>query len=123
MATTTIWRSNYNDGVKVDLIDLTFGMDIVGYYLTPTYRIETKNTVSEIKIPKARLNVDHHGFTIKHHSEDGHDLCDFGLGPMPMNADSNNYNYYEKLIETKTKEMTLEEIEKKLGHKVKIVNR
>ena len=42
---------------------------------------------------------------------------------MRLLPDETDSAFTVKTIKTKTKEMTLEEIEKKLGHKVKIVNK
>jgi hypothetical protein len=55
-----------------------------------------------------------------------HYYANVGFGPFKMlGADGCECNpcYTMKTIKTKVKEMTLEEIEKKLGHKVKIVNK
>ena len=50
-------------------------------------------------------------------------MVDVGFGPARLDVDADGHAYYERVIKTKTKEMTLEEIEKELGHKVKIVNK
>jgi hypothetical protein len=49
--------------------------------------------------------------------------ADIGFGDMQLLPDDDGNAYYVRVLETKTKEMTLDEIEKKLGHKVKIVNK
>ena len=44
---------------------------------------------------------------------------DFGFGSISLF--SNTFEVTDRIVEYATKEMTLEEIEKKLGHKIKIV--
>lgn len=50
------------------------------------------------------------------------DICtvDFGIGDLKLHTDKDGCFYYEDL-QKKTQEMTLSEIEKKLGHPVKII--
>ena len=43
-----------------------------------------------------------------------------GLGEQDVSPD---FTYIDRIVEYATKEMTIEEIENKLGHKVKIVNK
>lgn len=112
MAIIKSWQADYKNNIRVDLIDLTLAKDELGYYLSPRYRVETSNDIREIYIPKARLNIDRHMFNIVDDS-----------GECLMYCDINGVRYYDTLIETKTKEMSLEEIEEKLGHKVKIISK
>ena len=95
-----------------------------GYCLDLTYRVETPAEILEFNIPKLYLGVDRRKFVIKREIDDiyeGHGmLCaDVGFGEKRLLGKN---AYTMKLIKTKTKEMTLAEIEKRLGHKVKIVN-
>lgn len=45
---------------------------------------------------------------------------DVGFGEQDVKPD---FTYIDRIVEYATKEMTIEEIENKLGHKVKIVNK
>ncbi|HBA10891.1 MAG TPA: hypothetical protein DCX98_04725 [Eubacterium sp.] len=45
---------------------------------------------------------------------------DVGFGEQDVRPD---FTYIDRIVEYATKEMTIEEIENKLGHKVKIVNK
>lgn len=45
---------------------------------------------------------------------------DVGYGEQDVRPD---FKYIDRIVEYATKEMTIEEIENKLGHKVKIVNK
>lgn len=49
-----------------------------------------------------------------------HKTIDVGFGEQDVRPD---FTYIDRIVEYATKEMTIEEIENKLGHKVKIVNK
>ena len=70
-----------------------------------------------------KCSIDYRGVRLNYHPDSRQYLCSFGLGDLSLYSDDDGYLYHEKIIEEKTKEMTLEEIEKKLGHKVKIVSK
>lgn len=122
-STTIYFERDCVKNVKVDLIDVSFGKDGLGYYLSPKYRLETDRSVREIYIPKARLPINYGRLVIGFNHKANNPSCDFGLGELLLYADDAGHTFYETVIEEKTKEMTLEEIEKKLGHKVKIVSK
>ena len=118
----------YFDGAyaKVDLTDLVLEKDVNGcYYLGAKYRIEDENSIRELRIPKMLLNVRPNNVIIRHDK-----LClmpevNIGFGYMPLVYEDprNKIFYTETVIEEKTHEMTLDEIEEKLGYKVKIVSK
>ena len=113
---------------KIDLIDVKLRKDeSLGYCIGVTYRIETPEQIREVRIPKIQLRINHHEFTMKTwYEEYGFDtgvVADVGFGECEVCESQRGDYYTDTIIETKTKEMTLEEIEKKLGHKVKIVNK
>ena len=114
---------HYPDGIKVDLIDLELGKDGMGYYLSPKYRVETTRDVKEIYIPKARLRINLHQVRIEIDPTCNDYVANLGIGKMRLYADKDGHVYYETIIEEKTVEMTMEDIEKKLGHKIKIVSK
>ena len=131
MSEITTQSTVYSDVKKkheIDLVSVKLYKDPVwGYCLNVTYRIETPEEIREVNIPKMRLNITPNWFTIStktdgmygcHHSA----FADIGFGAQEL-LYKGNYYYTEKVVKTKTKEMTLDEIEKKLGHKVKIVNK
>lgn len=95
--------------------------DEVGYSLALTYRVESLDQVSEVHIPRVALKLKNGPITIE--QDCGMAYIDVGFGMTPVLKGFTGTYFTTKVIETKTKEMTLEEIEKKLGHKVKIVNR
>lgn len=133
MGCSTICFNGYNLGnaKDVELKRFAFNKDDRGYYLSAIYRVEDDHTIREIDIPKIRLGVDKKRFSIKldHdprcHAEQGYINLGFGDLPLDYDFDSNGntFMFKEKILEEKYTEMTLDEIEEKLGYKVKIVNK
>lgn len=102
------------------------------FYLDVTYEIENLDAIFELHMPRIsvknflehyrvpRISCElsdcffHDGNKIKYFIEE-----DYGLDPILILE-----NEYElKLIKNKVQEMTLSEIEKKLGHPVKIISK
>lgn len=133
MSCQTVCYSAYHLGnvESIELKRFAFNKDDRGYYLSATYRVEDNHTIREIDIPKIRLNLDDKRFRIE--IENDPFLChrvgrvDLGFGELPidwdMNKDGQAYLFTEKILEEKYTEMTMDEIEKKLGYKVKIVSK
>lgn len=100
------------------------------YYLSLEYEYENDRGKYLIEIPRIdicceddSLELEHDYFTRRTHATIGH-LQNICLRRVRDN-DSDIYREYDHKISTleeKTHEMTLDEIEKKLGYKVKIVN-
>lgn len=114
----------YASGLRNDvkLNSLILHKSSVGYYLHAKYTVEDEHSIREIDIPKIHLRVDPHYVTIKY--EDDRAFADIGFGYVPLIPTGRDCHYFtETILEEKTKEMTLEEIEKKLGHKVKIISK
>ena len=123
----------YNMGncKEVKLKKFTLEQDDRGYYLAATYRVEDDHAIREIEIPKIRLNLDEKRFRI----DIENDPCacykvgrvDLGFGELPLdwekNKDGLTYLFTDRVLHEKYTEMTLDEIEKKLGYKVKIVSK
>lgn len=119
---------------KVTLTDLELKKDVYGnYYMAAKYRIEDTSSIRELSIPHIHLNISQSKAVIR---MDYLEICDkvtdlitpeadIGLGFMPLLMENpRNMAYFtETVLEEKTHEMTLDEIEKKLGYKVKIVNK
>jgi hypothetical protein len=122
------WDSDNEDHVTITSLELH--KNEVGYYLSAKFKIEDERSIKELDIPKIGLPVAQKGFCIRteYSSLDLRDLMyiDFGFGELrvlPTKDNGKEVLFTERVIEEKTKEMTLEEIEKKLGHKVKIVSK
>lgn len=89
-------------------------------YLDLTYRCEDDKHIKEVHMPRVRLDLSWNG--------------DIDLGDERATiclGDDNRYELYDtntearftiRIIEEKVQELTLTEIEKKLGYKIKIVN-
>lgn len=120
---TFTYKESYKDNVKLDLIELTLGQDGLGYYLSPRYRLETEKSIREIYIPKARLNVNCHDLVVDLNTFTNNYRCNLIPGGLELYADAEGHAYYDTVIKEKTYDMTLEEIEKKLGYKVRIITK
>lgn len=100
------------------------------YYLKATYRVEQSDGIYELVIPKIQTP-----FTVLCSVGIVEDNGNSGLNQMSrtiywlktggesirMLPDENSSFYNLKLLESKVVEMTIEEIEKRLGHAIKII--
>lgn len=96
------------------------------YYLRLVYIVEDDAEVAEFIIPKMDLGFNSrvapmlsHGYDATHTLTIGNN--EFRLCAGEGHDGANNMYLTKKVIETKTKKMTVAEIEKKLGYKVEIV--
>ena len=103
------------------------------YYIDVTYRHEDERVIEEINIPKLEIpllpfgrvdiSCDYYDCAISPSARPliiGHA---FNIGSDRLHMrEKNGVAYTVKIIEEKAQEMTIDEIEKKLGYKVKIVN-
>lgn len=110
----------------VQLEELELCKDCGGYFLKAKYTVENDIEKKEIRFPRIRFDVSLHHLSINH--RDAHMYIDMGLANTELILDTGcdeKTGYPAKIIhetlEEKTKEMTIAEIEKKLGHKIKIV--
>ena len=119
---------------KLKDLELLWDPDHKEYYLKAKYETEDEHRVTEHIIPHIVLPVtdsfeavaDTLSAWVK-----GNFTCNIGFGELQLReayvyipSDSNPVSkacYVSRVIEEKTKEMTIEEIEKKLGYKIKIV--
>ena len=111
---------------EVTLLDVKLNKDNT---LDLTYKIETLETIEHLHIPRLVLPITNHSVSIDHkvipYSTGAAEYycADIGFGEMRLAPDDKGNEFTVTVVETKTKEMTLKEIEKKLGHKVKIVSK
>lgn len=113
-----------NKDCEVKLTELKLHSDSLGYYLSAKYRVEDISSIRELDFPKIRLGVNPNKVGIR--DDDGiwsHPKVDIGFGFLELNHQGGRPEVYftETVIEDKTHEMTIAEIEKKLGYKIKIV--
>ena len=92
-------------------------------YLDLTMTVEDEHSIKEVYIPKVKLGIGNYGFEITTTSP--YELkpeyyIDF-VGNKFECMEVDHVAYTVKVIKEKAKEMTISEIEKKLGYKIKIV--
>ena len=112
-------RKNY-------LKDLQLHKDKDGdYYLSAVYITEDKRGIYETTIPHICLPLTNHA-VINIPCGDIYfkptPTVDIGLGELFMDQDENGHYHVVRTIEEKVHNMTLSEIEKKLGYKVRVVS-
>lgn len=106
---------------KVEDVNISYNPEI-GYVIDISYRRTDKNgnvdiiSISDIPIYIANYPIIDHQFNV-------YDCCDthidLGFGKLQFHPTKTKHE--SRRIYTAVKEMTLEEIEKELGHKIKIV--
>lgn len=100
------------------------------YYIDVTYIYENDRVIKEVHFPKVPMPITEWTGDVNKEiiRRPYSDIC-FGstkysikLGELLMPLEPiNGIAYSEKVIEEKTQEMTIEEIEKRLGYKIKVV--
>lgn len=98
------------------------------WYMSAVVETETFSKVEEVRIPKIVLTSENTKMRIFEEGGMFFSLrrVDLGFGPLRLepvyDLESNaKVDFVVKLIKEKTHELTIEEIEKKLGYKVKII--
>lgn len=97
------------------------------YYLSAEYTRTTKTAKSKIMIPRIILPVKNDEFTI---SQERYTACDFEYDGIMQQVDlgfgklylDKRFKMTEQIVEEYQVEMTITEIERELGHKIKIVS-
>lgn len=109
------------------LTDIQFFEENGQYFFRLKYRYEDDRSVSEIMIPKLCIPIAIDRLIISKEKlwSDYTYTADIGFGHCYMCAvmvNGESTVYAEKIIKEKTKEMTVSEIEKQLGYKIKIIS-
>jgi hypothetical protein len=109
------------------LMDVKLIKEGDNYFLNLTYQHEDDKAVYETVIYKAHLPINTHGFNYCEFDFGIHAkkerAIDIGFGELRLLMDEKGRMLITEVVEEKPKEMTIEEIEKALGHKVKIINK
>lgn len=107
---------------KVGLKNLELIKENDMYFLKAEYIEEGKNAFYKHTIPRIYLALYQYP---KCTYEDAFDLAniDLGFGKLPMLKNENGRFEYCEILQEKVHELTLDEIEKRLGYKVRIVNK
>lgn len=120
---------------KLKDLELLWDPDYKEYFLRAVYEVEDERSVRELIIPHIVLPIAIKPNIInKSESESGRHYekmsINVGFGStlartcgvyIPEHGSIENVCYVERVVKEKTQEMTIEEIEEKLGYKIKIV--
>lgn len=112
---------------KIEDLKLKYDRNKFTYMLIPRITADKPDGLYEIEMDPIPLNVNSYSFDIKTELDECalafegpyKSYINLGFGYLPLPA---GYTIKRKLLYSKEKEMTLEEIEKALGHKIKIVS-
>lgn len=120
------------NGDSVRLSDYSTYIEDGHLWASLTYIIENDRNITEIKIPKVSLGImvkpNTFEVRLEFNSYAFPDVAhvDIGMHRFPITLgdtyEAENVYFTEKILEEKRTEMTLEEIEEKLGYKIKIVS-
>lgn len=115
------------DAKNVKLKNVNVYSEDGDYYLSVTYQYETDRAMKEVTIPKIALSICKNCLPRVSHNVSLFGMpqyeINFGFGDLIARYDESIHGcFQEKLIAKKVYKMTVEEIEKKLGHKVEIVS-
>lgn len=92
----------------------------INYYFSITYIRTDEFGKQEINYPRVYLPIFRKTFyTSSVHSDS---FLDIGLGELPLKPGPDGKLFTLKQVEEYPQEMTLEEIESRLGHKIKIIS-
>lgn len=128
------YKLDYSHKGKVDLVSAELYKENDLYFLRLKYIIENDDEIIELEIPRARICLNNvpiiNGYDIDNsysaylgrHYELvlGNNM--YSLYPGTNSERVNNVYYTEKRSPKKSKKMTIEEIERKLGYKIAIVS-
>ena len=101
------------------------------YYLKAEYLVEEEYKTSKLTIPKIWLPINKNYLSISHGYYHNQYVIpevtiDLGFGSLTIDKvkdKDGEYCYKYEVIEERAEKMTLEEIEKKLGHKIELVSK
>ena len=126
----TYYGGSHGNADDVKLTDLTFNLDKNDIILSAKFKIEDKHSIRELDIPKIRLRINPDRVYFRSETDPYTNTAemwiDLGFGTVPVEyteVDGLKVMYTEKVLEEKYTELTIDEIEKKLGYKVKIVSK
>lgn len=98
---------------------LMLGKDDSGHYLSAIYEFENEAGVYELIFPKIRLQISLiNAPVISRDDWREPEKVNLGFGELPLEGDP---GYTIKTIREKVHDVTIEEIEKKFGYKIRIV--
>lgn len=116
--------------IREELKEISLSHDNNGWYLDMVYEYENEHGVYEIHIPHLNIPIYDDRMPVLELACGFNNECYalFGGIKLPLteaktkHGKNGKYHYTIKTLKEKRQEMTLEEIEKKLGYKIKIVS-
>ena len=125
---STITYDTYGNGINdCALRSITMLEENNLFYLDATYDIETESQKFMVHIPRICVPIrkDYVSIRCETDFDSIYDATriNLGFGELNVRKDEDGHFYTVTVTEEKVHEMTLDEIEKKLGYKVKIVNK
>lgn len=117
--------NNVNEKIRLKSAELFKDDELETHYLKLIYEVECKQGIKEITFPKVSLMIPHMTIELNYESMIGVTIPSlmFGYEPHQLLEDESGSYMYERLIEENIHDMTLDEIEKELGYKVRIVGK
>lgn len=113
---------------QIDFKNLTLNKDDNGYFLSAEFTVNDRYSLREVIIPHINIPINPSKISIYAEYNDFGDLIswvDIGFGKLRLDygeAYGRRVLYAEKIMDEHFVEMTLAEIENKLGYKIKIVD-
>lgn len=119
---------NNDTSIKLDRAILRKDYGPNGYTLDLTYTLDSPTMTQELHIPRLVIPLETNIIKINRYDDlskiINQEYCaDLGFGEMKLLPDKDGAAFTVKTVKEKYTEMTLDEIEKKLGYKVKIVSK
>lgn len=93
----------------------------LNYYARVTYRAENAEGTWEIEFPKVKIPFLRNQLPSIRYDAGARPLANFSFERLPLEANANGHSIVAKIVEYKVCDMTIEEIEKRLGCKIRIV--
>ena len=112
-----------NDEWKLINLRLYYDSDYDEWYLEAMYEVKEEYMTKIVTIPKISLPI-YNVPVITRSCGYGclsTNTIDLGFGELSMHPDKNKHLFTERITEERAEEVTVEDIEKKFGHKIKIV--
>lgn len=109
---------------SVILKSLTLIKENDRYYLSAVYRVEDDNGTWELSYPRIELTINKKFLPLlraEYGTSFNEVVIDLGFGDLPLKEIGKGVYAEKKLIEEKIHDMTVSEIEKALGYKVRII--
>ena len=115
---------NMHDDYTLKRIRAYQDPDTLRWFLSVDYEVTNKYRTKLVTIPKIYLPIGMMpAFTINSTMYGNNEsTIDLGFGKLEVWPDKNKHLFTEQIIEERAEEVTMEDIEKKFGHKVKIVS-